>query len=103
MSENLIKEKKWPCFFFKSDTTGEKDFEEFFTSTEDINFNKFEGIGVIKNNPNYDSSKLDSFLGGIECLKRSKIWDKEDIVKLFFDILPDFSHKETGKYLDQKM
>ena len=103
MSENLIKEKKWPCFFFKSDTTGEKDFEEFFTSTEDINFNKFEGIGIIKNNPNYDSSKLDSFLGGIECLKRSKIWDKEDIVKLFFDILPDFSHKETGKYLDQKM
>ena len=94
---------KWPCLFTKSDTTGEKDFEEFYTSTEDINFKKFEGIGVINNNLNYDNSKLDRFLDGIEDLKRSKIWHKEDIVNLFIDILPDFDHKETGKHLDQKM
>jgi len=28
----LIAKKQWPCYFFSSDTTGEKDFEEFFTA-----------------------------------------------------------------------
>ena len=37
-SKELIAQKKWPCYFFESDTTGEKDFEEFFTDKEDINF-----------------------------------------------------------------
>ncbi len=103
MISNLIKEKKWPCFFFESDTTGEKDFEEFYTINEDVNLKKFHGIGIINNNLEFDNLKLDSFLDNVNKLKESKKWNKEDIVKLFFDILPSFNHKETGKYLDQKM
>ena len=99
----LIAKKQWPCYFFSSDTTGEKDFEEFFTDKEDLDMSRFDGVGAIKNQPIYDSQKLDDFSAGIEALRETGNWDKQAIVDLFFDLLPDFAHKETGKYLDQRM
>jgi len=102
-AEELIADKRWPCYFFNSDTTGEKDFEEFFTDSEDLDMERFETIGVIKNQPVFDEAKLDNFMNGIEILREKGNWDKDDIVKLYFALLPDFAHKETGKYLDQRM
>lgn len=102
-AEKLIDNKRWPCYFFKSDTTGEKDFEEFFTDAEDLDMNRFETIGVIRNEPEFDEAELDLFKSGIEALREKGSWDKEDIVKLYFSLLPEFEHKETGKYLDQRM
>lgn len=101
--EELIANKQWPCYFFKSDTTGEKDFEEFFTDNEDLDMNRFETVGVIKNQPDFDEAKLENFMDGIEALRKNGTWTKDDIVKLYFEILPEFAHKETGKYLDQRM
>jgi FlaA1/EpsC-like NDP-sugar epimerase len=102
-AEELIANKQWPCYFFKSDTTGEKDFEEFFTDSEDLDMERFESVGVIKNQPDFDEAKLDDFMDGIEALREKGTWTKDDIVKLYFGLLPDFAHKETGKYLDQRM
>ena len=102
-AEELIVKKQWPCYFFKSDTTGEKDFEEFFTDTEDLDMKKFETIGVIKNQPVFDEAKLDYFMDEIEALRIKGDWVKDDIVRLYFELLPEFAHKETGKYLDQRM
>ena len=99
----LIVKKQWPCYFFSSDTTGEKDFEEFFTDKEDLDMGRFDAVGAIKNQPIYDSQKLDNFSSGIEALREKGNWDKQSIVDLFFDLLPGFAHKETGKYLDQRM
>ena len=99
----LIANKQWPCYFFSSDTTGEKDFEEFFTDKEDLDFDRFYGIGVIKNQPVYDGQKLDNFFSGVEILRRKGDWNKQEIVDLFFDLLPEFAHKETGNYLDGRM
>jgi FlaA1/EpsC-like NDP-sugar epimerase len=102
-AEELITNKQWPCYFFKSDTTGEKDFEEFFTDNEDLDMERFETVGVIKNQPDFDEAKLDDFMDGIEGLREKGTWAKDDIVKLYFGLLPEFAHKETGKYLDQRM
>jgi FlaA1/EpsC-like NDP-sugar epimerase len=102
-AEELIANKQWPCYFFKSDTTGEKDFEEFFTDNEDLDMERFETVGVIKNKPDFDEAKLDDFMDGIEALRNKGTWTKDDIVKLYFGLLPEFAHKETGKYLDQRM
>jgi FlaA1/EpsC-like NDP-sugar epimerase len=102
-AEELIANKQWPCYFFKSDTTGEKDFEEFFTDSEDLDMERFETVGVIRNQPEFDEAELDEFMNGIEALREKGTWDKEDIVKLYFSLLPEFAHKETGKYLDQRM
>jgi len=102
-AEELIAKKRWPCYFFKSDTTGEKDFEEFFTDNENLDMKRFETVGVIKNEPDFDEVKLDDFMDGIEALREKGTWTKDDIVKLYFGLLPEFAHKETGKYLDQRM
>lgn len=101
--EDLISNKQWPCYFFKSDTTGEKDFEEFFTDNEDLDMGRFKTVGVIKNQPEFDEAKLDDFMNGIGALRNKGDWAKDDIVKLYFELLPEFAHKETGKYLDQRM
>ena len=93
----------WPCLFTKSDTSGEKDFEEFFTENEKLDLNKFEKLGVIKNELNYQNEKLEFFEKEILKLKRSKTWDKERIKDIFNYMIPNFRHKETGKYLDSKM
>jgi len=102
-ADELIAIKRWPCYFFKSDTTGEKDFEEFFTDSEDLDMERFKTVGVICNKPEFDETKLDEFMNGIETLREKGVWNKEDIVKLYFSLLPEFAHKETGKYLDQRM
>tara|TARA_B100000989_G_scaffold297194_1_gene282256 strand:- start:1566 stop:2753 length:1188 start_codon:yes stop_codon:yes gene_type:complete len=101
--EELIKKNMWPCYFFKSDTTGEKDFEEFFTDNEDLDTKRFESIGIIQNDSKFNDIKLDEFANGIQLLRKEGTWNKDDIVKLYFSILPEFDHKETGKYLDQRM
>jgi len=103
LAKTLPSKGKWPCYFFESDTTGEKDFEEFFTNNEVLNMDKFENLGVIKNKAIFNEDNLNYFTTIINELKYNKAWTKEDIVKLFFKMIPDFGHKETGKYLDSKM
>jgi FlaA1/EpsC-like NDP-sugar epimerase len=103
LAETLPDEGKWPCYFFSSDTTGEKDFEEFFTENETLDMERFANLGVIKNDPVFDEEKLKHFTQVISALKAQKAWSKEEIVELFFEMIPDFGHKETGKYLDGRM
>ncbi len=102
-AEERIANRQWPCYFFTSDTTGEKDFEEFFTESEDLDMNRFKTIGVIKNKLDFDADRLNQFQDGIEELRAKGSWTKVEIVELFNKLLPDFKHIETGKYLDQKM
>ena len=102
-AEELVAKKWWPCYFFKSDTTGEKDFEEFFTDKEELDMNRFDSVGIIRNKPDFDEAKLDEFMNGIDVLRAKATWNKDEIVNLYFGLLPEFAHKETGKYLDQRM
>ena len=102
-SDELIASKRWPCYFFKSDTSGEKDFEEFFTDNEILDMNQFKNLGVIKNEANFSSSMLDNFLEVIHEFRAQTVWEKAPIVDLFNEMIPDFDHKETGKYLDGRM
>ena len=93
----------WPCYFFTSDTTGEKEVEEFYTVAEKPIWDKFVDIGVIKLDAVDSGEQLDKFLSNIERLRRNKNWSKVDLVKSFNDILSNFYHKETFKYLDDRM
>ena len=78
----LIDNKKWPCYF-NSDTTGEKDFEEFFTDSESLDLDRFETIGVVQNKPEFDQSKLDEFVDGIHALSAKATWKKMTLLKCF--------------------
>lgn len=101
--KTLPAQGKWPCLFTESDTTGEKDFEEFFTDSETLDMERFENLGIIKNDAIFEQTLLAKFEEGIAQMKADKSWTKDEIVSLFFKMIPDFGHKETGKYLDGKM
>lgn len=101
--KTLPQDKKWPCFFTRSDTTGEKDFEEFFTDQETLDLERFNNLGVIKNELNIEQGRLTLFEKTIYKLRNAEAWSKQDIVALFHNMIPEFGHKETGKYLDSKM
>ncbi len=103
LAKTLQEEGKWPCLFTASDTTGEKDFEEFFTDAETLDMKRFKNLGIIKNELEFNADKLESFEKTIKAYLENLSWNKEDIVREFFKLLPDFAHKETGKYLDGKM
>jgi len=103
LAKTLPDQGKWPVYFFESDTTGEKDFEEFYTGDEIIDWDRFASIGVIKNEPIFDDEKLDYFVYKIEELRKRGYWSKKELVDLFKFMIPNFNHKETGKYLDQRM
>jgi FlaA1/EpsC-like NDP-sugar epimerase len=101
--KTLPEQGKWPCLFTKSDTTGEKDFEEFYTDKEVLDMDRFENLGVIKNEPEYNEIQLNNFEDTIGQLKSSMNWDKKSIVNEFFKMIPKFGYHDNGKYLDGKM
>ena len=103
LAKSLPSEGKWPCYFSPSDTTGEKDFEEFFTEGEMLDLDRFEQLGIVKNQAKYDSILLDNFITKTAKMKSGHSWNKEEIVALFQGLLPEFQHLEKGKYLDAKM
>lgn len=103
LAKTLPEQGKWPCLFTSSDTTGEKDFEEFFTDNETLDMERFENLGIIKNEADFDEQMLAEFEERIAEMKRDVAWSKQDLVDLFHRMIPDFGHKETGKYLDSKM
>ena len=101
-SNSLILNNKWPCYFFKSDTSGEKDFEEFYTKGDILNMSTFNSIGIVNQLINNEVN-LDQFVDDIKALKNTGKWTKDEVIKSFNKIIPEFSHLETGKNLDQKM
>ena len=64
---------------------------------------RFQNIGVILNEPEFDDARLAHFIETIEGIRSRATWDKPEIVELFNYMIPDFAHKETGKYLDGRM
>ncbi|MDB4790983.1 UDP-N-acetylglucosamine 4,6-dehydratase [Akkermansiaceae bacterium] len=103
-AEQLISKRQWPVYFFASDTTGEKAYEEFFMGDERLDFESFQGIGVIKNQADFDAGALDLFERKISEIKGSPApWDKKEIVEAYLGVLPELSHEEKGKYLDARM
>ena len=103
LSATLPEKGQWPCFFTDSDTTGEKDFEEFFTENETLDMHRFKNLGIIKKDGLFTPELIDEFEQTIAKLKQDQSWTKGQIVELFLRMIPDFGHKETGKYLDSKM
>ncbi|MBM3428000.1 MAG: UDP-N-acetylglucosamine 4,6-dehydratase [Bacteroidetes bacterium] len=98
-----MKDNEWPCYFSPSDTTGEKDFEEFFRTDERVEWNRFAQLGIVKNNSSVSGEALEVFLQELQVWKAANIWSKQSMVKLFQTLIPEFEHEEKGKYLDAKM
>ncbi len=96
-------DKKYPVQFFISDTSGEKQFEEFYTGNEVLDLDSFPNLGVIKNAERKTMDELEPIFKKLQRVFRKKSARKDDIVKVMKQILPGFQHIETGKSLDNKM
>lgn len=100
---NLSDSSSYPVYFFKTDTSGEKLYEEFYTSEDEVNFDLYESIGVIVNSLKPSFSDMEVTIKEIETLFKRESYTKEDIITIMNKILPNFKHIETGKILDEKM
>jgi FlaA1/EpsC-like NDP-sugar epimerase len=98
-----IAEGYWPCFFFETDTTGEKMEEEFYTKEEHLDMSKFLDIGIIRNNKQISSAVLDNFMDKLSELYNTKTVAQDDFIHLFRSLLPNFRHLNKEKNLDEKM
>jgi len=94
---------KYPIYFFGSDTSGEKSFEEFFTEKEELDLARFVNLGVVKNSKKRSTQEIDSIFEKLGLLFNSADITKAAIVDILKEYLPNFAHIETGKHLDQKM
>jgi FlaA1/EpsC-like NDP-sugar epimerase len=92
---------KYPIYFFKTDTSGEKTYEEFYTEEEDYEINTYDSLGFI-NTPEIKISFEDVEVDFDDVFNNPNS-DKLDIVIIIKKYVPDFMHIETGKHLDQKM
>ncbi len=95
--------KVYPVIYFKSDTTGEKDYEEFYVSGEQLNMSRFSSLGVIEGVQKRPMYELDIFFDELEEVFHRKSFTKLDIIAVIKRFLPNFEHVEKGKNLDQKM
>lgn len=103
-SENLKKGGNlYPVHFAVSDTSGEKPFEEFYTDTETVDMDRFQALGVITDKEKCDQNKLLRLLADLENIFRGQEVEKEEVIHIIGEYLPNFSHIETGRSLDSKM
>lgn len=101
--QNLTESVPYPIYFFSSDTSGEKLYEEFYTDDDEIDLQLFESLGVIKNARKLPILDIEICVSDLQQLMNSGNYDKQAIVESLKKHLPDFHHIETGKSLDQKM
>ena len=94
---------KYPVVYFKSDTTGEKAFEEFYVPGEKIDMTRFAGVGVIEESEHRPIADVDAFFNEMEAIFADPDFTKEQVVESIKRFIPNFEHEEKGKNLDQKM
>ncbi len=95
--------KVYPVVYFKSDTTGEKDYEEFYVPGEKLNMERFASLGVIEEVTKRPMRELDVFFKDMEQIFYKEDFSKSEVVNALHRFLPNFEHIEKGKNLDQKM
>ena len=99
----LNSQLKYPVVYFKSDTTGEKAYEEFYVPGEKLDMNRFKSLGVIEEVAKRPMNEIDSFFAEMEHIFAKADFTKEEVVQAIKKFIPNFEHEEKGKNLDQKM
>ena len=93
----------WPCYFFESDTTGEKEAEEFFTNKEIVDWQRFQSFGVVSMEKIIETDQLIEFKNKFESLQNDNLFDRDAYKKLIYELVPEIQHIETGKFLNERM
>ncbi len=95
--------EKYPVVYFKSDTTGEKAYEEFYVPGEKINMERFKALGVVEKTSRREMTEINTFFTELEDIFAAESFTKAQVVEAIKKFIPNFQHEEKGKNLDQKM
>jgi FlaA1/EpsC-like NDP-sugar epimerase len=100
-----LKEGCYACCFTSSDTSGEKDVEEFVAQDERLAPSQFKRVDVIGTSPMVEPHVLREMLTALadEVARPDPAAGKGRIVELVARAVPTLRHIETGRSLDQKM
>ena len=93
----------YPVYFFESDTSGEKPYEEFFTEREKLDLTRFSALGVIEELPRKSLQEIAAMVQSLRAFFAETGADKQGLVERIAQYVADFEHIERGKNLDQKM
>ena len=93
----------YPVVYFKSDTTGEKAYEEFFVTGEKVDMQRFISLGVVEQTARHNMDEVNCFFEKLESIFKKEDFTKAQVVEAIKEFIPNFEHKEKGKNLDQKM
>ena len=102
-SAEITERMKYPVVYFKSDTTGEKAYEEFYVPGEKIDMERFAALGVVEQTTRHDMDEVDGFFEKLEGIFKKDDFTKAQVVDAIREFIPNFEHEEKGKNLDQKM
>ena len=94
---------EYPVVYFKSDTTGEKAYEEFYVPGEKLDMERFKSLGVVKQTVRHTMDEVNEFFVKLEGIFNEATFTKEEVVEAIKQFVPSFEHEEKGKNLDQKM
>lgn len=93
----------YPVVYFKSDTTGEKAYEEFYVPGEKVNMDRFMALGVVEETAHQPMTEVNAFFNELEGIFQKEDFTKSQVVEAIKRFIPNFEHEEKGKNLDQKM
>lgn len=93
----------YPVVYFKSDTTGEKAYEEFYVPGETIDMERFQALGVVEQTTRHSYEEVSQFFGRLEGIFACEDFTKAQVVEAIKEFIPNFEHEEKGRNLDQKM
>lgn len=94
---------KYPTVYFKSDTTGEKAYEEFFVPGEKVDMQRFSSLGVVEQTARHSMEEVNTFFEQLESIFQKDDFTKAEVVEAIKTFIPNFAHEEKGKNLDSKM
>lgn len=100
---DIINRGEWPVYFFGSDTTGEKDLEEFYDPRENLKITRFPNIGIVDNQLSSSHETIAKFCNEMTTHIKNGYAEKADIINSFTNLMPNFKHIEKGKFLNQRM
>ena len=95
--------QRYPAVFFSSDTTGEKEYEEFYVQGEKIDMQRFSALGVVCQTARHEMEEVNVFFRKLEDIFDKEDFTKAQVVDAIKEFIPNFEHMEKGKNLDQKM
>ena len=93
----------YPVHYSKSDTSGEKAYEEFYTDGESIDLKRMKSLGIVIDKTKPNKGKIQAIIRDLNAVFSKTETTKEEVISIIKRFLPNFEHIETGKSLDSKM